>query len=221
MLQPRRDDRHSLASIALSDTGPAQMLADQLIWLGIDPFSLPARLQSELQSLVQTRSNTTGGDLSFKQAKRMLEREYLSARPYVYVAHELSSPDGGGLYHLRLRMKYQGQGALIDGGGISAIDSLRDALGLDFALLSPEPHSINLPNAARAIAVVEIKVANGATLFGVGVHMNTDAASLIAVLSAVNRALRGELLDDWMLPATSAIRRPATGLATSENAGDS
>jgi len=42
-----------------------------------------------------------------------------------------------------------------------------------------------------------------ATLFGVGLHENIVTASLMAVLSAVNRALQRGLLDDSMPAATA------------------
>ena len=51
-------------------------------------------------------------------------------------------------------------------------------------------HAMGTGANATAVAYVEIKLADGATLFGVGMDKNIVAASLRAVVSAVNRALR-------------------------------
>ena len=43
---------------------------------------------------------------------------------------------------------------------------------------------------AAAIAYVELRLADGTTLFGVGIDKNIVVASLKAVVSGVNRALK-------------------------------
>ena len=65
---------------------------------------------------------------------------------------------------------------------------------------------------ARAVAFVEITTPARATLFGVGMHENIVTASLLAVLSAVNRALQRGLLDDSM----PAAQPDARGLSSTE-----
>jgi 2-isopropylmalate synthase len=72
-----------------------------------------------------------------------------------------------------------------------------------FDVLSYEEHSMGSGSDARAVAFVEITTPARATLFGVGLHENIVTASLMAVLSAVNRALERGLLDDSMPAATA------------------
>jgi hypothetical protein len=48
------------------------------------------------------------------------------------------------------------------------------------------------------VAFIEITTPSRVTLFGCGVHANTVSASLLAVLSAVNRALGQGAIDDTM-----------------------
>ena len=99
---------------------------------------------------------------------------------------------------LTLKLKCNGQGALLHGEGNGPIDAIVDALGLRFDVLSYEEHSMGSGSDARAVAFVEITTPARATLFGVGLHENIVTASLLAVLSAVNRALQRGLLDDSM-----------------------
>jgi 2-isopropylmalate synthase len=53
------------------------------------------------------------------------------------------------------------------------------------------------------MSCVEITTPARTTLFGVGMHENIVTASLLAILSAVNRALQKNLLDDSMPVATA------------------
>jgi 2-isopropylmalate synthase len=57
---------------------------------------------------------------------------------------------------------------------------------------------------AKAVTFVEITTPSRVTIFGVGMHANIVTASLLAVLSAVNRALKIKALSDAM-PAASNI----------------
>ena len=81
---------------------------------------------------------------------------------------------------------------------IGPIDAIVNALGLPIDVLSYEEHSMGSGSQARAVAFVEITTPARATLFGVGLHENIVTASLMAVLSAVNRAIQRGLLDQSM-----------------------
>ena len=135
----------------------------------------------------------------------LFEREYLGENgTYVYGGHQLSPlRDHRNVERLTLKLKCSGQGALLHGEGNGPIDAIVDALGLRFDVLSYEEHSMGSGSDARAVAFVEITTPARGTLFGVGLHENIVTASLLAVLSAVNRALQRGLLDDSM-PEASA-----------------
>jgi 2-isopropylmalate synthase len=55
-------------------------------------------------------------------------------------------------------------------------------------VLSYSEHSRSAGSGAQAVAYVEITTHSRVTLFGVGIHNNIITASLLAVISAVNRA---------------------------------
>jgi 2-isopropylmalate synthase len=163
-------------------------------------LTMPRRLQIEFSQVVQAVTDATGKELSSEQIWSLFQREYLSDQgTYVYGAHQLSStreqPD---VERLSLKLKCHGQGTLLHGEGNGPIDAIVDALGLRFDVLSYEEHSIGTGSNAKAVAFVEITTPARATLFGVGMHENIVTASLLAVLSAVNRALQKGLLDDSM-----------------------
>lgn len=162
---------------------------------------MPRRLQIEFSQVVQAVTDATGKELSADDIWQLLDEEYLASGggPYVYSSHQLSSGrDQRAGEQLTLKAKYLGQGALLKGEGNGPIDAIVNALGLSIDVLSYEEHSIGSGSQARAVAFVEITTPARATLFGIGLHENIVTASLMAVLSAVNRALRRGWLDDSM-----------------------
>ena len=68
------------------------------------------------------------------------------------------------------------------------------ALNLPIDVVAYHEHSCAAGSEALAVAYVEVQIGAGKSLFGVGRHANIITASLLAVLSAVNRASRQGLL---------------------------
>ena len=162
-------------------------------------LSMPRRLQIEFSQAVQAVTDATGKELMSEQIWALFNREYLGQDgEYAYVSHQLSTAKEHDIEHLTLKLRCHGQGAVLHGEGNGPIDAIVDALGFRFDVLSYEQHSIGAGSDARAVAFVEITTSARATLFGAGIHENTVTASLLAVLSAVNRALSRGLLDDAM-----------------------
>ena len=167
-------------------------------------LTMPRRLQIEFSQVVQAVTDATGKELLSEQIWSLFEREYLGENgTYLYGGHQLSPVrEHQNVERLTLKLKCNGQGALLHGDGNGPIDAIVDALGLRFDVLSYEEHSMGSGSDARAVAFVEITTPARATLFGVGLHENIVTASLMAILSAVNRALQRGLLDDSMPAAT-------------------
>ena len=161
---------------------------------------MPRRLQIEFSQVVQAMADATGKELASEQIWQLLEQEYLAGGgPYIYSSHQLvSGRDARASEQLTLKAKYSGQGALLKGDGNGPIDAIVNALGLPIDVLSYEEHSMGSGSQARAVAFVEITTPARATLFGIGLHENIVTASLMAVLSAVNRAIQRGLLDQSM-----------------------
>jgi 2-isopropylmalate synthase len=168
-------------------------------------LTMPRRLQIEFSQVVQAVTDATGKELSSEAIWSLFEREYLGENgTYVYGGHQLSPlREHQNVERLTLKLKCNGQGALLHGEGNGPIDAIVDALGLRFDVLSYEEHSMGSGSDARAVAFVEITTPARTTLFGVGLHENIVTASLMAILSAVNRALQRGLLDDSMPAATA------------------
>jgi 2-isopropylmalate synthase len=148
---------------------------------------LPRRLQVELSGVVQRRADATGGEITADELWRIFSEEYLDRRePLAYVGHQLLP--GRLSQGLELEVEVAGRRHTLVGHGNGPIDALVHALRLPVRLQSYEERSMGAGADSRAAAFVELAVEGApGTRFGVGVHPNIVTASLLAVISAVNR----------------------------------
>lgn len=158
--------------------------------------SMPRGLQVEFSAAVQEITDDTGRELSSADIWSAFKEEYLECRaPFAFVDYR-TVPDTHASEVRKLTATIQDSEGerTIHGKGNGPIDAFVDALraecGLDFRVVDYHEHSAGRGADATAVAYVEIQTSGGISLFGVGMHSNIVTASLRAVLSAVNRALR-------------------------------
>ncbi len=158
---------------------------------------LPRRLQIEFSQRVQTIADATGKELTSADIWAAFEAEYLQpTEPFRFVEHR-TIPDShtSGARKLTATIREHGRERPISGKGNGPIDAFTDALnrhcGLDVRVVDYHEHAIGAGANATAASYVEIRMdGEPATLFGVGIDSNIVTASLNAVVSAINRALR-------------------------------
>ncbi|WP_288379490.1 2-isopropylmalate synthase [uncultured Massilia sp.] len=152
-------------------------------------LELPRRLQIEFSRAVQRMADSTGREVVASDIHALFSREYLEQdRPYDYVAHRMVEDSAHGV-QIDLDVTQGGAKQACRGAGNGPIDAFVNALGLDIRLMDYHEHAIGRGADARAACYVELRVGDGATLFGVGIDSNIVTASFRAVLSAVNRHL--------------------------------
>ena len=159
-------------------------------------LALPRRLQIEFSRAVQKVADASGREIAAAGIYDIFCSEYLQQEaPYAYQAHKMvedSSSDEPVQIDIALvqRGVKNGMTALhLQGGGNGPIDAFVNALGLDIKLMDYHEHSIGSGANARAACYVELRLADGPTVFGAGIDSNIVTASFKAVLSAVNREL--------------------------------
>src|SRR3984957_13464306 len=152
---------------------------------------MPRRLQIEFSQVVQAAADITGKELTSKELWDLFASEYLAPRtPYVYRSHQLSaSTDGADSERITLQVEDSGRPDTWVGYGSGPIDAMVHAVALPFDVLSYEEHSRGKGSGAQAVSYIEITTRSRRTLFGAGMHPNIVTASLLAVVSAVNRAI--------------------------------
>lgn len=155
-------------------------------------LDLPRRLQIEFSKVIQEVTDTHGGEVSPKEMRDAFDTEYLDrATPLKLIRHRLTS-DGEGTDDIVATVRVENDLHEITGSGNGPIAAFVDALagiGFDVRVLDYHEHALSAGDDARAAAYVECTI-EGRVLWGVGINGSIVSASLKAVVSAVNRALR-------------------------------
>ncbi|HVH22142.1 MAG TPA: 2-isopropylmalate synthase [Pseudonocardia sp.] len=155
-------------------------------------MELPRRLQIEFSRVIQEHTDIEGGEVSPKEMRDIFETEFLErATPLKLIRHRLTS-DGEGTDEIVATVRVENEVHEITGSGNGPIAAFVDALagiGFDVRVLDYHEHALSAGDDARAAAYVECAIED-TVLWGVGVDSSIVNASLRAVVSAVNRAMR-------------------------------
>jgi 2-isopropylmalate synthase len=158
-------------------------------------INLPRGLQVEFRDLIQEITDREGKELP----GRRIHQEFLSAyvdQPggrFRFVDHQTySDPEARGVRRLEAEIVDRGVPIKIEGRGTGPVDGFIDALSrhLDLPLTVADysEHSLQRGSDAAAICYMEVE-SGGRKIFGVGINKNIVAASLEAIVSAVNRMI--------------------------------
>lgn len=163
-------------------------------------LELPKRLQIEFSQVIQHKTDDEGGEVTSEQIWSAFSDEYLPAdeagnkwgRYELLSLNTSSDLDGEVRIDAKVRTDDDQRQVKATGNGpIDAfVNSLREA-GVDVQVEDYVEHALTSGRDAVAAAYVEASV-NGQRLWGVGIDADISTASLKAVISAVNRAVREE-----------------------------
>lgn len=161
-------------------------------------LELPRRLQIEFSGVVQQHTDEEGGEVSAEQIWSIFQDEYLPApgEDAKWGTLELlrtrtsSDLDGNVALEVALRRGDEEIERQSTGNGpIDAFVSMLAAAGIDAKLLDYSEHTLAAGQDAQAASYIELEL-GGARYWGVGIDGDISIASLKAIISAVNRALR-------------------------------
>jgi 2-isopropylmalate synthase len=152
---------------------------------------MPRRLQIEFSQVVQAAADITGKELTSKELWDLFTPANICPRtPFRLPLAPAGRLDGRRGQRAPVAAD-RARWARGDRGrpGLRTDRRMVKAIGLPFDVLSYEEHSRGQGSAAQAVSYIEITTRSRRTLFGAGMHPNIITASLLAVLSAVNRAI--------------------------------
>ncbi|MRH85939.1 2-isopropylmalate synthase [Nocardia sp. SYP-A9097] len=158
-------------------------------------LALPRRLQIEFSQAVQKITDGEGGEVTPKEMWDVFAEEYLTPIvPLERIRQKVTASElDGGVDHIEAVVKVDGVEQAISGEGNGPLASFVDALatiGYDVRVLDYSEHAMSSGDDAQAAAYVECAIGDKVT-WGVGIATSITTASLRAVVSAVNRAARG------------------------------
>ncbi len=163
-------------------------------------LDLPRRLQIEFSHVVQSHTDAHGAEVTADDLWRIFNDEYLPVEPGGPLAPwgrlrlrgmSMTTSEQGSVT-LSVDVVDRGEPRTIEGSGNGPLDAFLNALGglgISVMVLDYAEHALSSGGDATAAAYVECAVGDQ-TLWGVGIDPSTTTASLKAIISAVNRALR-------------------------------
>jgi 2-isopropylmalate synthase len=160
---------------------------------------LPRRLQIEFSGVVQRVMDDSGKEQTAADLWAVFRSEYgIADAPVARAAAPTITAQADGSVHLQGTVALGDRELALDAQGAGPIDAFVNALNRHLAVpvrvLDYHEHAIASGADARAAAYLELRVGEAVTLFGVGIDANIVSASLKAIVSGLQRALRrGEL----------------------------
>jgi 2-isopropylmalate synthase len=161
-------------------------------------LDLPRRLQIEFSKVVQQKTDTEGGEITGDAMWQIFEDEYLPTanddkkwgRFRLKGLSQTSVLDED----VQLSISILDRGQLVElsgqgNGPIAAFCNILQAYGVDVRVLDYYEHALSAGGDASAAAYLECAIGDE-VFWGVGIDPNTTTASLKAVVSAINRAIR-------------------------------
>jgi 2-isopropylmalate synthase len=163
-------------------------------------LDLPRKLQIEFSAVVQAKTDAEGGEVTSEQIWEIFQDEYLPApvdedkwgRYELFSTRTASDLDGSVALDVTMRVGEDQVGASgVGNGPIAAFLKILSEQGIEVVLYDYVEHALSAGGDALAASYVELNV-NGKRLWGVGIDADISTASLKAIVSAVNRAVRIE-----------------------------
>lgn len=160
---------------------------------------LPRRLQIEFSGVVQRVMDDSGKEQTAADLWAVFRSEYgIADAPVARATAPTITAQADGSVHLHGTVGLGDRELALDAQGAGPIDAFVNALNRHLAVpvrvLDYHEHAIASGADARAAAYLELRVGDAVTLFGVGIDANIVSASLKAIVSGLQRALRrGEL----------------------------
>ena len=156
---------------------------------------LPRELAVEFARAVQRRAEETSGEIEPEAIWQLFREEYLAGSKPIELRAYATLEDAAGMCALRFDLQVAGAARAIEGAGSGPLDALVDALalgcGIAVEILDYQEHALGEGARAEAAAYVRLRDVEGRMAHGVAIERDSLAASLRALVCAINRLERG------------------------------
>ena len=156
-------------------------------------LSLPRRLQIEFSQIIQKITDETGKEITASEIWETFQNTYLNdGEGFNFIEHKIESSSKNKLQEdlIKVKLLKDKEEYSIDGVGNGPIDAFINALKKDLDLSVKvsdyHQHAVSTGSDAKAVAYIEIQ-SEGKSSWGVGMHANTVIASLLSVISGLNK----------------------------------
>jgi 2-isopropylmalate synthase len=156
-------------------------------------LKLPKKMQAHFSRAVQALADETGRELQAEDIWDVFQRGYhLNADQHFQLLdyEETKSAAGDRIFTGKIAVEGKVQSVSGRGNGLisSVVATLADSFGVVLDVEDYTEHAIGQGTRVSAAAYVECKMADGKTVWGVGIDEDVATASVRAILSAANGA---------------------------------
>jgi 2-isopropylmalate synthase len=156
-------------------------------------FQLPKLMHKEIGRIVNDVADAKGTELTSAEIMEVFRAEYLGRSEPLALAH-FKTTERDSTVKCEARVVLEGKAHALTGAGNGPIDAFVRSLGSTslpkFDVVSYSEHSLGAGAEAKAVSYIQIKVSKGSAYFGAGIDTNIELASIKAIVSALNRAIR-------------------------------
>ena len=157
-------------------------------------FQLPKPMHKEIGRIVNELADAKGAELTPEDVHAAFRSEYVEQEGASFVLQAFRTTERGSTVRCETAVVIEGAAQKLSGTGNGPINAFVRALaGTDlpkFDVVSYSEHSLGTGAEAQAVSYIQIKTERSHSFFGAGIDTNIELASIKAIVSAVNRALR-------------------------------
>ena len=155
-------------------------------------YELPMDMREEIGYFMKGVSDKQHKELLPNEVKDLFEKEYRNVNA-PYEMEDFHFAREGGEFICTLRVVTDGERKNIVGNGNGRLDAVSNALrnntNVQFDIMDYKEHSLTKGSTSKAVSYVKIKDCRGLDQWGVGIHEDIITSSVMALFSALNRAL--------------------------------
>ncbi len=163
-------------------------------------LKMPKAMHAEFGKIVNVLADELGNEITSMQIRQLFEKTYLQAiSPFKLESFRAETiVDDGESQEVECTalILIDGTPHELEGKGNGPINAfmqaMKEELVPDFKFVSYKEHSLSKGSGAEAAAYIEIETPSGEHFFGAAIDTNIDLASIKAMLSALNRALKSQ-----------------------------
>jgi len=159
-------------------------------------LKLPKKLQADFSRHVQRLADQLGRELNAADIWETFRQAYFIKVPErrfrLVDFEERRAADGDRIFTGTIEVDGKAQSVSGRGKGLisSVLTTLRETFGLELEVLDYTEHALGTGSDARAATYIECTTSDGRTVWGVGIDQDVASASVRAILSAANSAVR-------------------------------
>jgi 2-isopropylmalate synthase len=156
-------------------------------------FQLPKLMHKEIGRIVNDVADAKGTELTSAEIMEVFRAEYLGRGEPLALVH-FKTTERDSTVKCEAQVVLEGNAHALTGAGNGPIDAFVRSLGSTslpkFDVVSYSEHSLGAGAEAKAVSYIQIKVSKGSAYYGAGIDTNIELASIKAIVSALNRAIR-------------------------------